>query len=430
MRFISACILVLLSTAGGASGKEAFKYPPPDLGPDYVAPHTSMPEITHEIPPIVDVTVLRVALTLASYVALKKRSRKGIWLLCVASLVYFGFYRQGCVCPIGAIQSVAEAIFSPTAVISLTVIVFFILPLVFTLFFGRTFCAAVCPLGAIQEVVLIRPLRLPGWLVHALGILPCVYLALAVLFAATGSAYVICRYDPFIALFRLNGPAGMLVLGGSFLVISMFVGRPYCRFLCPYGLLLGWASKLSWRRVTITPDECIKCRLCENACPYGAIAAPNADTLPDNRKRGTVALLCMLAGAPLVITAGIWIMVYIAPSMAKMHPTVRLAERISREEAREVSDSTDASQAFRESARSTEELNAEAANIRGNITQGSGWAGAFIGLVIALRLIALSTRRAREDYLADRASCVACGRCYEFCPVDPRNREPHDGEDA
>ena len=430
MRLLGACILVLLSTTVGASGKEAFKYPPPDLGPDYVAPHTSMPEITHEIPPIVDVAILVIALTLASYLALKKRSRTGTWLLCVASLAYFGFYRQGCVCPIGAIQSVAEAIFNPAAAISLAVIVFFILPLMFTLFFGRTFCAAVCPLGAMQEVVLIRPLRLPGWLACALGLLPCVYLALAVLFAATGSAYVICRYDPFIALFRMNGPAGMLILGASFLVISMFVGRPYCRFLCPYGLLLGWASKLSWKRVTITPDECIKCRLCENACPYGAITAPNADNLPDNRKRGTVALVCMLAVAPLVIAAGAWIMVRTAPSMAKMHPTVRLAERIGREDAREVSDTTDASQAFRESGRPTEELAAEAAEIRRNVTQGSGWAGAFIGLVIALRLISLATRRTREDYQADRASCVACGRCYEFCPVNPRNRAPQDGGDG
>ncbi|MBC8373369.1 MAG: 4Fe-4S binding protein, partial [Planctomycetes bacterium] len=361
MRFISACILVLLSTAGGASGKEPFKYPPPDLGPNYVAPPTSMPEITHEIPPLVDVAILVIALTLASYLALKKRCRTGTWLLCVASLVYFGFYRQGCVCPIGAIQSVAEAVFNPAAAISLAVIVFFILPLIFTLFFGRTFCAAVCPLGAMQEVVLIHPLRLPRWLCHALGLLPCVYLALAVLFAATGSAYVICRYDPFIAMFRLNGPAGMLILGACFLVISLFVGRPYCRFLCPYGLLLGWASKLSWKRITITPDECIKCRLCENSCPYGAITVPNTETLPDDRKRGTVALLCMLAAAPLVIAAGTWIMICNPPSMAKVHPTVRLAEGIEKEEAREGSDTTQASPAFRGSGRPSGELLAEAA---------------------------------------------------------------------
>jgi NosR/NirI family transcriptional regulator, nitrous oxide reductase regulator len=427
VRLITAGILVLLATSTCALGTEASKYPPPDLGPDYVQPPGHMPEITHEIMPIVDIAILAVALVLASYLALKQRSRKGIWILGVVSLIYFGFYRQGCVCPIGAIQSIAEAIFNPAAVISLVVILFFVLPLIFTLMFGRTFCGSVCPLGAIQEVVLVHPVRLPGILRHALGLLPCVYLALAVLFAATGSAYVICRYDPFIALFRMNGPAGMLILGACFIVISMFVGRPYCRFLCPYGLLLSWASKLSWTRVTITPNECVKCRLCENACPYDAISKPNTKTLPENRKRGVIGLLGMMLLAPLVIGASAWIMVKTAPTLAKMHPTVRLSQRVEREDSKEVSDTTDASQAFRESGRPVEDLHATAAEIRENMTKGSLIAGLFIGLVIALRLIALSTRRTRQDYQADRALCVACGRCFEFCPVDPRNKKPTDG---
>ena len=111
----------------------------------------------------------------------------------------------------------------------LAAVAFFALPLVFTLLFGRTFCAAVCPLGAVQELVAVRPLKVPLWLDHALGLLAYVYLGAAVLFAATDTAFVICRYDPFVAMFRLSGDVNMLVLGGCFLAVGMLVGRPYCR---------------------------------------------------------------------------------------------------------------------------------------------------------------------------------------------------------
>ena len=86
---------------------------------------------------------------------------------------------------------------------------------------------------------------------------------------------MICRYDPFIGFFRLNGPAPMIFTGAAFLIVGMVVARPYCRFSCPYGVLLKWLSKLSRHHLTISPDICIQCRLCEDSCPFGAIRAPS-----------------------------------------------------------------------------------------------------------------------------------------------------------
>ena len=51
----------------------------------------------------------------------------------------------------------------------------------------------------------------------------------------------------------------------------MFIGRPYCRYLCPYGALLAILSRFSWHGVTITPDEELDCGLCIDACPFGSI---------------------------------------------------------------------------------------------------------------------------------------------------------------
>ena len=99
----------------------------------------------------------------------------------------------------------------PAHVGPVSALAFFMLPLVFALFSGRSFCAGVCPHGALQDLVLLKPLKVPLWLEHGLGILPFVFLGAGVLFAATGSAFIICQYDPFIPIFRLSGRSLMVL---------------------------------------------------------------------------------------------------------------------------------------------------------------------------------------------------------------------------
>ena len=233
--------------------------PVPDFS-NHAIPQTQNPAPRTAWGELLDVAFLVIGLGLASYLAIGRRSRRGLFLLSIASVVWLGFWRKGCVCPIGAIQNVAEAIFDRTYVVPAVVIAWFVVPLVFTLFFGRTFCAAVCPLGAVQDLVAIRPVKVPRWIDHVLGLLAYIYLGLAVVFAATGAAFIICRYDPFVGLFRLGAPLEMLIVGGGFLLLGVFVGRPYCRFLCPYGAILGLLSPLARWRVKIPPDACIQCR--------------------------------------------------------------------------------------------------------------------------------------------------------------------------
>ena len=42
--------------------------------------------------------------------------------------------------------------------------------------------------------------------------------------------------------------------------------------------------------------------------------------------------------------------------------------------------------------------------------------GAFVGLVIGVKLISLSFDQPHRVYEPDAANCVACGRCYSYCP--------------
>ena len=334
----------------------------------------------------------------------------------IFSLLYFGFYRKGCICPIGAIGNITLAVFDSSYVIPLSALAFFVLPLVFTLFFGRGFCGGVCPLGAIQDIVLLRPVKVPGPVESCLRLLAYAYLGAAILFAATGSAFLICRYDPFVGFFRLSGNLNIIILGVCFLIIGIFVGRPYCRFLCPYGVILRQLSRLSKWKVAITPDECIQCHLCEDACPFGAIESPTVpwpagDHVKSRRKLGVLIVLL-----PVIVAVGVFAGAAMSKTASRMHPVVRLADRIYLEDAGMVEDTTDASLAFRATGREVEELYAEATSIQGSFRVGSYFFGGFVGLVVGMKLILLSIRWTRSEYEASRAGCIACGRCFSYCP--------------
>jgi len=363
-----------------------------------------------------DAAALLGALSLATYFVLVNRSRRGLFLLTIASLIWFGFVRKGCICPIGSIQNVAWAVFDPTYSIPAVAVFFFALPLIFTLFFGRTFCAAVCPLGAVQELVAIRPIRVPRWLDQALGLFPFVYLGIAVAAAATGTAFLICRYDPYVAFFRLGGSVNMLIFGGCMLLIGLFVGRPYCRYLCPYGAVLGLLSKVSKRHASITPTDCIQCRLCEDVCPYEAIREPTVARPADQRGPMRVRLVLTLALLPVLVGLGACLGYLSGVPLARLHPDVRLEEQIQLEELGLATETTDQIDAFRETGRPVESLYKDADQVRGHFHTVGIWLGAWVGLVLGVKLVQLSIRRRRDDYETDRGKCVSCSRCYWYCP--------------
>lgn len=392
------------------------RFPPPQFETDYTIKTTTTPPPRAEWQEVLDVGLLIAALSLASWLVLKKRNRKAIVGLMLLCLLYFGFWRKGCICPIGAIGNVSLALFNPEYAIPWFVVAFFFLPLVFTLFFGRTFCAAVCPLGAVQDVVLLKPLKIPAWLEATLRLAAWLYLLLAVLFAATGSAMIICRYDPFVSFFRFNANAAMWVISFSMLVIAVFVGRPYCRFLCPYGLLFRQIGRISRWRVTVTPDECIHCRLCEDACPFGAIDKPTVQWPQNEHVKGKRRLMLLILSLPLLIACGTYLGYQLHPRLAQAHPDVKLAQRIKLEQAGVYQDTNDASEAFYASTQSTEQLFEKAAAKQKQFAVGAAIVGGLMGLVAGISLIQYSIFWKRSEYQAHRSGCMACGRCYNACP--------------
>lgn len=410
-------ILLLFVSAAFLTADVQQRFPKPDFQSDYERPLLQTPSPRALVFEYLDMAILLAALSLSVYFAHKTRSRRSLFLLMLFSMIYFGFWRKGCVCSVGAVQNIALALFTSNYVIPLTVVIFFILPLIFTLFFGRTFCASVCPLGAIQDAVILKPVRLPAPLRHALSLLPYLYLGFAVLFASVGAGFIICRYDPFVGFFRFSGSFHMIFLGLSLLLLGTVVARPYCRFLCPYGVLLNWMSTLSRKHVRITPSVCINCRLCEASCPFDAIHKPTGSEVTENKQTAGRRLMLLLLLTPVIIASAGWSVSRMYLPLSRLHPTVALAEEISAEENGRL-ETTVASRTFRATGESLAELYEEAKDIQQKVRRGGWFLGTFIGLVFSIKLMNLYRVRKRGEYDVDHGECLSCARCFSYCPVD------------
>jgi ferredoxin len=359
--------------------------------------------------PWVDAGLLVIAMLVAAYLVHRLRRRGAVLVLTAVCLLYFGFVRKGCVCPVGAVQNVVHALADPGYLLHAAVLIVFLMPLAFALWYGRVFCAGVCPLGAIQDLVLIRPVTVPAALERVLRFVPFVYLGLAVFYAALGAGYVICRFDPFVGLFRLSASSGMLVVGGAMLVLGMFVGRPYCRFLCPYGAILSVFSRVVRHRLSTTPDECVVCGLCHEACPFGAILPPAEEGKP---KRGTAAGLLVIV---LLTTGGGAVLGHRAgPALLWWHADVALARQVEQNPG--LDDDSFELEAFRQAGRSQAELAESVQGLLDRARPAGAGLGAFLGLALSLCLGAVRVPAERQRYSIHQGWCLDCARCFHSCP--------------
>jgi len=177
------------------------------------------------------------------------------------SLTVLGFLVQGCYCQLGVMQYV----FLPGGLGFLggVGIAILLLPMVWSLFFGRIFCGWVCPFGALQDLLgklnVPRPKQFPvrvrRYLVYQKFVLAVLFF-LAVFLAGKGilgrliPGALYCRIDPFHTVFTFfvlgSFAGGVILLAGL-----IFLPRFFCKYLCFYGAVLGFLGRARlYRRLT------------------------------------------------------------------------------------------------------------------------------------------------------------------------------------
>lgn len=102
------------------------------------------------------------------------------------------------------------------------------------------YCANMCPFGSAQELagkLTRRKLRLSPRLNRALNVFRNVLWGVLMVFMLTATWTAWMDYELFTAFLYTSASAWVIVLAVLFLVLSVWVPRPYCRFVCPTGSL-------------------------------------------------------------------------------------------------------------------------------------------------------------------------------------------------
>ena len=404
----------------------ASRNPPPVFETDYTLPPTVTPEPLYPIAAenIVVLGLYALFLVIAGLAVHHWRSRKILFGLSVASVLILGFLLRGCPCPVGMFQNLVQAAIDPPAVVSWTVVLLFTLPLLAALFWGRIFCSSVCPLGAVQELTAIKNMPISDRSEHILGLFRYFWLGIGVFCVVVGLGYIVCRFDPFVGIFQFGTLYPLLIFAVVVLGIGFFVGRPFCRFMCPYGALLGMCSSLAEKKVTITPGQCDQCKLCEHVCPYNAILPPSAPPTSQERRTGPLKLAGTMLALPMIVFVFAHIGGAIAPHLTAWHQDVRTAQLLYAEEEKwvETSGSFPETRGLVQFGTPSNEVYQRAVETEKLFRRAGIGLGGWIGLVIGTKWISLMFRRRRMDYEVDPARCFACGRCFWYCPNQQEQR--------
>lgn len=174
----------------------------------------------------------------------------------------------------------------------------------------KSFCSWLCPVGTLSEAVarlgkkiFRRNFHLPRWFDIPLRGIKYLLLGFFVLIIGTMSSTAIEDYmhTPYgiiadvkmLNFFREMSQTAAIVLV-VLALLSVVIENFWCRYLCPYGALMGLVSLLSPLKIRRNPSACIDCGKCTRACP----AALPVDRLVRIRSAECTACMACVASCP------------------------------------------------------------------------------------------------------------------------------------
>lgn len=190
-------------------------------------------------------------------------------------------------CPVGAFQAVAGSKKYDFS--------FYIsgIAIVFGAVFGRFICGFLCPFGFVQDLlhkIRVKRIKMPPKLDRVLRLFKYVLLAVFVVllpafvhnaFGITSPYFCkwVCPAGIFGGAFplltvneALRSSIGFLfgwktLVLAAVLIFSLFIYRPFCKYMCPLGAFYAFFNKISLYRMSVDTSRCTRCGACQSVCP-------------------------------------------------------------------------------------------------------------------------------------------------------------------
>jgi len=163
-------------------------------------------------------------------------------------------------------------------------LVIFLAAMSLSLVFKRAFCSWICPFGTLSEGLALlgqkwfkRNFTPPKWLDYLLRSLKYLLLGLFIVFifvlmdGKAAYSFLQTPYNMIADVKMLEFFKGITWVGITVILVlillSVLIQNFWCRYLCPYGALLGILSLLSPWKIRRNETSCISCGRCTVACP-------------------------------------------------------------------------------------------------------------------------------------------------------------------
>nr|WP_300095262.1 4Fe-4S binding protein [Sedimentibacter sp.] len=184
-------------------------------------------------------------------------------------------------CPFGGVVTLYNLFTLGTFIkkIHMSAVILMSIIFILAILFGPVFCGWVCPLGTMEEWIGKAGRKLfknkynnyvPRKLDRILRYLRYIVLVWVVYMTSISGYLLFDKIDPYNALFSFwseeAAPSAIIVLVVT-LSLSLFVERPWCKYACPYGALLGISNKFRIFKIKRNKNTCISCKKCDRSCP-------------------------------------------------------------------------------------------------------------------------------------------------------------------